>query len=221
MAIYLSDDFTDTDSTLVTDHTPTTAGSTWLKRSGDANVFIFSNKACHTNASPNSAYMANDAAATSGREEVTCTWIKVGTPAQCAAVVRASSNVQNFYMALWIVGSNQIRLYSMKSNSSAALATAVSYTPTGTHTMKLTCETVGSGVEIKCYMDGAGTPTTEYTDTASDRITTAGRAGFFVGNTTASNGMHLDSIVAEDIQPLTTSLILPRAGRAFSSIITR
>lgn len=191
-ANFLDDTFTDANGTLLTAHTPNPNGGTWgLQTGSGGSCSINSNRAYATSATA----MVNSATPPSANYVVAAQLVPLSVDHNTSWGVmgRADPASYTFYTAFIYGYSGVFSLFlSVFLASSYYNLTNVGLPsqPTlgSSHEIKLSM--VGSAISV--YWDGVQL-ITPFTDA---NITTAGKAGIYLANSTTTTGVHVDSITA-------------------------
>lgn len=218
MTQFVNDTFTDTDNTLLSAHTGE-MGATWTQITGNEtsqDMRIYGNRLCYDGlgGSGNSAmYKASGTPGSADYYVEAVSYMVTSPGTHYFGIAGRVQNGSTYYM-VWYNGGVYTMLRSGTTvgtyNATQNIATA--------YTWKLDISGTGATVSLAFYLDGVSRIT--YSDTDGARITSAGNAAVFQRDGSTTTGCHWESFAAYD--SLTAGgLLLPRKGRAFSSIITR
>lgn len=193
MAIFVSDSFTDTDSTALQSHTGET-GATWTKHASGlgADAIINNNQLAFTDAAGAEYYASGTPA--SAEYDVEADVVVVDTTRDSAVGVlgRVDTSALTWYLADHVGSLNQWRLFRRVNGSFTSLGSfSQDLTNATTYELKLEIRDAAK----KLYVDGV-----ERISNADDNVKPAGRAGVRLDSTPGNtDGMRLDDFVATDL----------------------
>lgn len=193
-SIFASDDFTDTDGTLLQNHTPSGGGS-WIKHGGQ-DAQISGNRVIHSSGAEGNYYHSADP--TSADYIVAADVVMRSDNDSSEACVlgrqdpNAGGTTETYYMARYATNGNAWQLFKRVSGSFTLLGSfAQALTVDQAYRLELSMV----GTAIKLLVDSV-----ERVSVTDSGITAAGKAGLrTVGGSTSTTGAHLDNWEASDV----------------------
>lgn len=204
MSTFLSDLFTNADGTIITSHTTAVpAAGAWTVSPGfvtalGPNAPVIVNNRLRGNHSGGCFLYASQSAGADGESAEIA--IRRFTGVGGAGVtVRHQPGQDKCYGALIAASTGTITLWRLDNSVTlVSLGTfATSWANGSDHTIKLTASGTGASVALTVSIDGVDQA--PINDTSANRIVTLGRSGLYFDTiTTASTGLHVDSITGVD-----------------------
>lgn len=192
MATFASDNFTGTDGTLLSAHTPSGGGS-WSDGTGAAEEFEISNNNRLKTTSSDLRFAKHSGTPASAEYDVLATFVVVSVTANSTMGIcgRIAAAANTCYFARYNHSSTQWQLFKVVSGTATQLATySQSLSAGNTLAIKLELRDAAK----KFYIDGV-----ERLSSADNVITAAGQAGVRAGGTGSNTtGQHLDDWSAEE-----------------------
>ena len=197
MAVFAEDNFTDTDGTALTSHTPDDGGS-WTKHTlaGSGSWDIRSNRIRSTGSTGTDAHFYHSGTPDSAEYDVEADIVRLGstTPSATPGVTgRHSTSAETFYFARYNASPTFVwQLFKRVSGTFTLLGSySQSFSVGQSRTVKLEIRDTAK----KVYIDG-----TERISSTDNAITAAGKAGIRdnTGQATTT-GYHIDNYVATDL----------------------
>lgn len=191
---FLDDTFTDTDSTLITNHTPDSGLAYYTQPafSASPHCSIINNRLVGTSAS---GVYFNNQAARYGSDyyvEAKLDFLSTIVGENVGITARAAPNAQTFYVARWGQSSSSFALFKSVAGTLTQLGSSYVTTFTsGSKVLRLTC----NGSTISVSVDGVTVVSVTDTD-----IPLQGFAGVrFLALQTGSTGIHIDRLTAANL----------------------
>lgn len=193
MATFVSDTFTDADSTSLESHIGET-GATWTRHpsyTAAANSLITGNRVRESDAANTATYYASGLPATA-EYDVQATLRKLDSRATFSRIIgRLSTSADTCYLANYRHDVEEFRLFRVEAGTFTQIGSfAQSLTIGQDYVVKLEIRDAAK----KVYIDGV-----ERISSSDNVVTAAGRAGIaLIGDATGANGYHWDSFTAVD-----------------------